>query len=233
VAGVLSSYESYEFHKVYHQLYGFCVVDLSSMYFDILKDRLYTWPKRSVGRRAAQTVLHETLDALVKLLAPVLSFTAEEAYQLKPGAKQESVFFEEMPRPHPERQDDALEAELDTLIRVRETVLKRLEADRQAKTIGSGLEAKVLIACDNDQCRRLLNKYEPELAAFFIVSQVEFVAREALSPKAVFDEKLGIGVDSVPAEGTKCRRCWMYSPDVGKTDEHPDLCGKCVSALEV
>lgn len=233
IAQVRTHYENFEFHKVYHLLYNFCVVDLSSMYFDILKDRLYTWPPRSPGRRAAQTVLAELVEALVMMLAPILSFTTEEAYQLMPGRKQESVFLNDMPSSKADRQDDVLEKDIEELLSVREFVLKRLEVERQAKTIGSGLEARVLIVALSETTRDLVAKYMSELPAFFIVSQVEITSRDALGPAAIFDEKLRLGVDCRTALGSKCRRCWIYSPDVGQTKAHPELCGKCVSALEV
>lgn len=232
IGDVTAYYEAYEFHRVYHLIYQFCVVELSSMYLDILKDRLYTWSKNSTGRRAAQTVLYELLEALLVMISPVLSFTAEEAYQALPRHKKDSIFLENFPRPIPDRTNKQLETEFESMINARELVLKRLEMERQTKTIGSGLEAKVLLSPGSEHWESLFKKYNGQLAHFFIVSQVEVVPRASLGPNAIFDDVLKLGVDFKPADGDKCRRCWIYSTDVGKDSSYPDLCNKCISALE-
>ncbi|MEO0225895.1 MAG: class I tRNA ligase family protein, partial [candidate division WOR-3 bacterium] len=228
----LKGYNDYEFHRVFHLLYQFCVVELSAVYFDILKDRLYTWPKRSIGRRAAQTVLYEILESLVLLLAPILSFTAEEAYQAMSGDKAESVFLNQMPRPSAGLRDEDLEMEFEQLFRVRALVMRRLEIDRQAKNIGSSLEAKVLMAIEDERTRSLVDKYLENLPAFFIVSGIDLVEKEKLSAGSLYDNDIKLGVDIKRAEGSKCRRCWIYSTEVGENDTYPDLCTKCVNALE-
>ncbi len=230
IGQINTHYNNFEFHKVYHLLSDFCVIDLSSLYLDVLKDRLYTWSKNSPGRRAAQTVLYEILDSLLLMLAPILSFTTEEVFQLMPNRKSESVFLNDFPKS--EKRDEKLEAEFEELLKVRELVFKRLEVERQAKTIGSGLEAKILINSENDTLNQLLKKYSGELATLFIVSQVELVSKNGFGPNAIFDDNIKLGVDYKPADGSKCGRCWIYSPDVGKATVHPELCGKCVGALE-
>ncbi|MBI4467511.1 MAG: isoleucine--tRNA ligase [Acidobacteria bacterium] len=227
-------YEAHEFTKVYHALYNFCTVDLSARYFDILKDRLYTFAARSRERRSAQTALYRMAQALVRLVAPILSFTSEEIWEHLPGAQRAaaSVHLTEFPR----RED--LDAGLpagkaaawEKLFAVRTEVLKALEQARQAKKIRSALEAQVFLRVSGDTLGPLLRSYQDQLRALFIVSAVHLShdARPTLLPADL--PGLEIGVE--PAEGKKCERCWNYSPRVGTFANYPTVCERCAPVLD-
>jgi isoleucyl-tRNA synthetase len=224
---VRAAYEAYEFHTVYHALYHFCTVTLSARYFDIIKDRLYTAAPRSHARRSAQTALHRIADALARLLAPVLVFTADEIWENIPRAEGDaeksfgSVHLAEFPAPVGSR-DPELAARWSQLFEVRDVVLRALEDARNAKLIGSGLEAHIEIAAP-DPLYTLLAEYEDQLRYTFIVSQVTLVKTvEANAPVGVKVERAG---------GEKCERCWNYSARVGESARYPTACERCVEAL--
>ncbi|HZH89594.1 MAG TPA: isoleucine--tRNA ligase [Pyrinomonadaceae bacterium] len=224
---VREAYEAYEFHTVYHALYHFCTVTLSARYFDIIKDRLYTAAPRSHARRSAQTALHRIADALARLLAPVLVFTADEIWENIPRAEgdaeksQASVHLAEFPAPAG-LGDAELAARWSQLFEVRDAVLRELEAARNAKLIGSGLEARIEIAAP-DPVYSLLANYGDELRYTFIVSQVALVkASDAAAPLGVKVERAG---------GEKCERCWNYSTRVGESARYPTACERCVESL--
>jgi len=224
------AYDSFEFHRVFHRYYNFIVVDLSSFYLDILKDRLYTWGKNSRGRRSAQTVLYELLWALLIMFSPMLSFTAEEAWAHLPGEKEESVFLADWPQKVDEWRDEGLKERFTRLLAVRDEVMLALEkARKEAKLISDRLQARVLIKADAREVREVLEKYREHLPELFIVSQVELFDGEINAP--VLHESEGITVGVEIAKGQKCPRCWMYSEDIGKDEEYPELCPKCVRAL--
>ena len=169
------SYDEYEFHVLYHAVHNFCTVEMSAFYLDILKDRLYTAPAKSLARRSAQTVMYAILDTLTRLMAPVLSFTADEIWGYLPGEREASVHLARFPQLGVELVDPALEARFDQLLAVRGEVSKLLEQARAAKLIGSGLEAKVTLAAPAGPLRDLLQAERDELATLFIVSQAELV----------------------------------------------------------
>jgi len=214
---VETAYAEYEFHVAFHATIELVSVTLSSVYYDVIKDRLYTARKDGRARRSAQTVLHWVAQDLLRLLAPILSFTAHEAWAHLPGRPAESVFLAGFP--HRKLPADAAELgeRYGKLLAVREDVLKVLEAARRDKLIGSGLEARVTIRSEGETLR-LLRESEAELATLFIVSKVEL----AEGPLAITAERSG---------GQKCERCWIYAEDVGKDPAHPSLCGKCAAAL--
>ncbi|MBD0371593.1 MAG: isoleucine--tRNA ligase [Pyrinomonadaceae bacterium] len=219
-----AAYEAFEFFTVYHALYNFCTVTLSARYFDIIKDRLYTAAPRSVARRSAQTALYRIVDALARLLAPVLVFTADEIWENLPREDERaaSVHMAEFPAGRA-----LVDAELLTrwagIFEARDVVLRALEEARAAKTIGSSLEAKVIITASGGT-HELLKRYAGELRYIFIVSQVELKqsAGEAGAP---------LGVEVVRADGEKCERCWNYSVHVGESERYPSLCERCVAVL--
>jgi isoleucyl-tRNA synthetase len=217
-------YENYEFHKVYHTVYAFATVDLSAVYFDVLKDRLYTGATRSLARRAAQTALYRLLDALVRLLAPLMSFTAEEVWtHMK---RTDSVHMALFPEPSELTAgigDEARKraANWDRLMEVRDGVLKSLEAARNEKLIGAPLEARVRIAANGDLLP-LLERYAGELPGLFIVSQVEL-------DRATGD---AMSIQVERAEGAKCERCWKYTTDVGADPRFPTICASCAGAVD-
>ncbi len=220
-------YEEFAFHRVYRAVYDFATVDLSAVYFDVLKDRLYTSAPRSKARRSAQTALYRLGYALVRLVAPLVSFTAGEvwSYMVKPAGAPESVHMALFPEPEElaagipaERRARA--ANWDRLMAVRETVLKSLETARQEKAIGSPLEARVRLSTNGD-LYPLLESYAGELPALFIVSEVA-LAREGSGELAV---EVG------RADGTKCERCWKYTSDTGSDPKFPTICGSCAAAV--
>jgi isoleucyl-tRNA synthetase len=219
---VRAAYEAYEFHVVYQALYEFCTVTLSARYFDILKDRLYTFAPRNPARRSAQTALYRITDALARMLATILVFTADEIWENLPGdtARAASVHLVELPQAGGEH-DKALAARWGQLFEVRDIVLGALEEARIAKTIGSSLEAAVEIAAAGKDYE-LLGSYQDALRYLFIVSQVSLTKSEA--------GELMVKVRR--ADGQKCDRCWNYSTHVGESVRYPMVCERCIAALE-
>lgn len=218
-------YDELAFHRVYQAVYNFTTTDLSAVYYDILKDRLYTSAPKSKARRSAQTALYRVQHALVRLLAPVLAFTCEEAWghmRRLPGDP-DSVHLAlapvagELTAGLPE-EHERLSADWDRLMEVREAVLKSLEEARNAKQIGSGLEAKILLEAGGG-LYELLERYQAELPAVFITSQVELRRGE------------GLRATVVRADGTKCERCWKYSTAVGSDPGLPTVCPACAAAV--
>jgi isoleucyl-tRNA synthetase len=221
------AYAGYEFHLLYHALHNFCAVDLSAFYLDVLKDRLYTSAPRSRARRAAQTAMYEILNVLVRLMAPVLSFTSEEVWQLMPkqANKLESVHLHEFPPVRSDLLNVALEARWEALLSVRDEVLKALEMARKAKLIGTSLEAKVEVLCD-PELLSLLTKHRPDLPMLFIVSAVNLGALGS----GQSDKRIEVRVQR--AEGQKCARCWTFSESVGRSPRYPDVCARCAAVLD-
>jgi isoleucyl-tRNA synthetase len=227
---VVEAYEHYEFHGVYHALYNFSTVTLSARYFDIIKDRLYTAAPRSRARRSAQTALYRIADALARLLAPILVFTADEIWENLPEAASDdtkrpvSVHLADFPAPPDTDADAELLRRWTRLFEVRDVALRALEEARAAKTIGSSLEARVDVSASGDTYR-LLERYRDDLRYIFIVSQVE-----------IHESAEGAGDDAVHAQvelaaGEKCERCWNYSTRVGESVRYPTACERCVEAL--
>ncbi|MBI3989048.1 MAG: isoleucine--tRNA ligase [candidate division NC10 bacterium] len=217
---LLKAYQDYEFHLLYHLLHNFCAVDLSAFYLDVLKDRLYTSERTSPGRRSAQTALWKILVALTKLMAPVLSFTADEVWRKAPkvGDEEESVHLSEFPKAEEVFLDEALAERWERLLKVRDEVLKALEGARKAKKIGDSLEAEVELKADSPVLE-FLRSYEEDLPSIFIVSSVRF------------SQGPGLQVEARKAPGRKCERCWTYREDVGRSHNHPTLCARCVFVL--
>jgi isoleucyl-tRNA synthetase len=225
-------YTGYDFHRVYHAIHDYCVVDLSAFYYDVLKDRLYTKAAKSKSRRSAQTAVWKITSALIRLATPVLVFTAEEIWKYVPKAQGEpesihmSVFPDEQEL-HTGLTADKLAA-WDLLSKVRSEVLKALEVARNEKKINSGLEAKVLLNAELE-LRAKLKHYLPVLPSLFIVSQVDFFSAGAGSYRS--DAVTGLEVIVQRADGTKCDRCWNYSTHVGENSRYPTVCERCTEAL--
>ncbi len=233
-ADVRGHYESFTFQRVYQRLKDFCIVDLSAIYFDILKDRLYTSAPKGVARRSAQTALYRLGDALVRLLAPVTTFTSEEVWSFLPKgqANQPSVHLTEFPEPKeltgvtPSGFDTAkLVADWDVLLNVRGEALKVLEAARVEKLIGGGLEAQLHISAP-ESLYPVLEHYRGDLRYIFIVSDVVLEKAPAVNG----DAPMKITVAKAPGE--KCERCWNYSTHVGEDNEYPTVCERCSAVLE-
>jgi isoleucyl-tRNA synthetase len=221
---VREAYEAYEFHTVYHTLYNFSTVTLSARYFDILKDRLYTFSPRNPARRSAQTALYHIVDALARMLAPLLVFTADEIWENLPADNARPAFVHLALLPETSGPgDDNLLANWERLFEIRDDVLQSLEVARVGRQIGSSLEARLEISAAGDSYD-LLVRYREELRYIFIVSQVEVVrSDEGVS---------GVVVKVLAAEGRKCERCWNYSTLVGESARYPEVCERCVTALE-
>lgn len=219
VAGkVAAAYEAYDFQGAYNALYNFCTVALSARYFDIIKDRLYIRAPKGVARRSAQTALYQIADSLARMLAPILVYTADEAWENLPGDRSASVHIAELPSVV-EADNSQLLTNWERLFSIRDEVLKALEVARNEKQIGSSLEAKVVLGVNSDTARFLLDYYE-QLRYLFIVSQVEVHEGEATAVKI---ER---------ADGEKCERCWNYSTRVGEVTNMPTVCERCAEALE-
>ncbi len=230
-------YQEFGFHKAYHAIYNTCTVELSAFYLDIAKDRLYTGATASLPRRSAQTALFRIADALVRLIAPILSFTAEEVWSYLPGrpADEPSVHLSRFP------EAAELSGELsitqierlnnwDRLIAVRDEVLKVLEVSRREKFIGNALEAKVELSAEGEWAR-LLQEYKAMLPMLFIVSQVE-LSSVAL-PGATEGLIRGLRIAVRHADGEKCERCWNYSTRLGEDAEFPTLCERCTPSVRL
>ena len=214
-----AAYQNYEFHVVSHAVNDFCVVELSSFYLDIIKDRLYCEERSGLLRRSAQTALYLILDTMTKIFAPILAFTCDEIWQAMPhrsGDDPRNVLLNQMNKPFVDYAlDDAAMAAWDGLIKVRDTVNIALESARSEKKIGKGLEARVTLPAALLAGGRQLT--EEELADLLIVSQVETGEHES--------------VTVTPAQGAKCERCWKILPSVGRDGEHPTLCARCARVV--
>ncbi len=217
----LKSYEDFQFHQAYSALYYFCTVEMSSFYFDILKDRLYTHATRSPSRRSAQTALHYILDAVTRLMAPMLPFTAEEVWTvMREGDEKESVHAQLFPQVDAQLADSDLLGEWEKIRDVREIALKELEEARKTGLIGSPLEAKLIIHAGSS-VRPLLERHLEDLRYIFIVSQVELIATD----------DSGLRIEVNPADGQKCDRCWNYSTKVGADNDFSSLCERCAPVV--
>jgi isoleucyl-tRNA synthetase len=230
VETVKKSYEDFDFRQIIHEIDYFCAVYMSAVYLDILKDRLYTFRADSPLRRGSQTVLFDIVVALTKLMAPILSFTAEEIWRIFPEAVRvqaggPSVHLASFPETDPRWADAGLAQRWEQLLRVRSSVQGSLELVRSEKHIGSSLEAGVTVYGAPD-LYALLKEYEQELPSIFIVSQVEL--KEERNPSS----DLGSLVKIFQAKGRKCERCWNYRPAVGTFKDHPTLCDRCVEAVQ-
>ena len=224
---ILQAYEEFQFHLIYQKLHQFCVVDMGGFYLDVLKDRMYTMPANSRGRRSAQTAMFHILEALVRWLAPVLTFTAEEVWRHMPGKRSESVFLEKW-HALPVLPERALNMPFwNEVIGVRQAVAKELEKLRVAGDIGSGLDAEVDLYGD-DSCRERLLRLGDELRFVFITSYARVHGLDEKTPDAVETEIKGLFVRVAPSAYPKCIRCWHHREDVGTNPEHPQICGRCV-----
>ncbi|MFC5526433.1 isoleucine--tRNA ligase [Rhodanobacter ginsengisoli] len=231
---VLAAYERYDFPEVVTRVQNFCTNELGALYLDITKDRLYTMPADSRGRRSAQSAMFRIAEALVRWLAPVLSFTAEEIWQAMPGQRDESVLFETWydglaaTQGSPEQRRYWAD-----LLAIRDSASRVLEGMRKAEQIGAGLEAKLVIHAD----QAMVERYAPvadELRFFFITSELRLDLAGGQPDNAVLTEVEGADawVSATVSEAAKCVRCWHRRDDVGSHAEHPELCGRCVSNVE-
>ncbi len=230
IAKSVAAYENYEFHMLYNSILNFCIVDLSNFYLDILKSRLYTEKPDSYERRSAQSAMFMVLDALVKLLAPVLAFTSEEIWKFMPhtdGDDKRSVMFAEMPKVSEKYADEKLEADWEKLIAVRNDVNMALEPMRNARIIGKSLDAEVTVYASGSLFK-LLKAKEGELAEIFITSKATVCDGEA-PVDAFVGEHVKVCAEASKYE--KCGRCWVHSETVGTIEGFDGICADCVRKL--
>ncbi|MFZ5799793.1 MAG: isoleucine--tRNA ligase, partial [Candidatus Omnitrophota bacterium] len=236
MSAVNDSYEQFDFCTSYRQIYRFCNEELSAVYLDILKDRLYTFAADSRERRSAQTVLYHCLSVLVRMLSPILPFTCEEAFKYSPKDKGEaaaaSVHLLDWAAADPQWNNPAVEEKFRTLVELRPFVLKALEDFRASGKIGSSLEAKIILETIDGKRADYLEGCRNVLPEFFIVSQAEIQKVAGLSRAALSEEFKDLSVVIEPAQGRKCSRCWNFRLEVGEVVEHPDLCGRCLGAID-
>ncbi|HWE84572.1 MAG TPA: isoleucine--tRNA ligase [Terracidiphilus sp.] len=220
---ILAWYDAFEFHRVYHAVNEFAIVDLSSFYLDVLKDRMYTFAPTSAARKSAQTVLWKIAETLVRLTAPILSFTADEVWEYLPAVegREKSVHLALFPRPEEVFAEDPAELldEWKEIFAVRDEAMRVLEEARQAKRIGKGLEAELEIAASGG-ILELLRRHEAGLKEILNVSRVTVVEGDEVE------------VTALPASGHKCARCWNFMPDVSSYGIWQNVCGRCRAALQ-
>jgi isoleucyl-tRNA synthetase len=210
------AYQLYEFHKVYHGINQFCAVDLSSLYIDITKDRMYCDAPSSSRRRATQTVMHEVFDTLVRLIAPILAFTAEEAWRY--FGRPASVHLEKFPESDSSRLDSSALEDVEALLAARSIVAQSIETARQQKLIGNALEAHVELSLPRDH--RVHQLSPADVGEFLILSHLDLMATEGESNAIV-----------TRTAHQRCERCWRHLPTVGVQTDHPTLCDRCVGVV--
>lgn len=229
---VSKAYEDYEFHTVFHAVHNFCTVELSNIYFDVLKDKLYCEHPQDPERKAAQTVLYELLNNLMLMLTPILAFTTEEIWShIRRDEDPISVQMLDWPQANESYIDNALEEKMDKILQVREVASKALEDARTSKVIGHSLGAWVTVYASSEWLELL--KKTGELNRLLIVSRADIAPENERSDDAVsLDDVAGLWVSVKAAEGEKCERCWVIEPSVGSNEKHPGLCKRCASVVE-
>lgn len=229
---VTAAFENYEFHVMYHTVHNYCTVDLSSIYLDVLKDRLYTSGATSVSRRAAQTTMYHILKTLVVMLSPILTFSTEEVWKHMPKTADmpESVQLAEWPTLSEEYKNEALNDKWTQILNLRSEITKALEIARRDKVIGHSLDADVTIYATGDSYAHLVALGD-FLARLLIVSRVHLVEGTDAPQDAYRSEEAGMAIAVVAADGEKCERCWIYDETVGQVESHPTLCKRCASVL--
>jgi isoleucyl-tRNA synthetase len=236
-ARLIKAYDAFEFHTVFHGLYSFCGVTMSAFYLDIIKDRLYTAAPDDLQRRGAQTVLADIVDGMLRLMAPIMSFTAAEAWEYLPvdERRTDEVFLTLFPEENPAALDHDLDRKWKRLLAVRAEITKALELARQNKIIGHPLEAEVRVAVGPDTALFLQDKWET-LKTIAIVSELLPVAEDEIAldgDRGIYrsEELPDLQVAIRPAAGGKCERCWLRDRSVGKIAEHPTLCSRCTTVV--
>ena len=226
---IVAAYRDYQFHTIYQKIQKFCVTDMGGFYLDIIKDRQYTAQTDSLARRSAQTAMYHIVEALVRWLAPILSFTADEIWEHIPGERSEAVFLETW-------YDGlfALDEESsfgpdfwNEMIAVRSAVSKHLEDARKAGAIGSALNAEVDLYC-GEKLHQQLAKLEDELHFVFITSYARLHTVADRPERAVATDVPSLSLIITPSDDEKCTRCWHHQADVGSHADHPEICSRCV-----
>ncbi|MBI4050986.1 MAG: class I tRNA ligase family protein, partial [Elusimicrobia bacterium] len=227
ITQVMEDYQKFRFRPAARAIADFCILDLSSFYLDVSKDRFYTLPSNFQERRSGQSVLYEVLKSLLKLVAPILSFTAEEAWQvlkkMKGTSSSESIFLEDFTAPPKEWERPELEERWSKILGLRSQVNQVLEKARKEGNIGSSLQAKIIFRTSEEEMYRFLSASLEIWPTVAIVSQAELLRGEG--------NREGVEVLVGPADGKKCPRCWQWKIDVGTDSKFPELCGRCAKAL--
>ncbi len=226
---VNAAYNAFDYHIVFHAIHNFCVIDMSNFYLDIIKDRLYCDDVNSISRKAAQTAMYRILSAITRLIAPIMSFTADEIWGYIPHSSSDnpkSVFLNDMPDKSGINIDADFTAKWDLIVALREDVKKALEIKRADKIIGKSLEADVILYADGD-IKKAISEFVDELPETFIVSKVELKDGNGEFKGDLND----VTIDVIKATGEKCERCWKFSNTVGTHDDHPTLCDRCYNVI--
>jgi isoleucyl-tRNA synthetase len=227
---VVTAYRNYEFHKIYQEIHNFCVVELGGFYLDIIKDRLYTTGVNSAPRRSAQTALNHVAQAMVRWLAPILSFTAEEAWKHLPGIPNESVFFNAWHQ-FPAGAERIASIDWDSLIALKADVARELERLRALGSLGSSLEAEVTVFVPEALDPRF-DIMRDELRFLLITGEARIAPAASLPETAVKATQEGVWIEVRPSTNAKCVRCYQFRSDVGSHPNHPEICARCVLNVE-
>ena len=230
IKSVTAAFEQLQFHRVYHTVHNFCVIEMSSFYFDILKDRLYTFSKNSIERRSAQTVLYRINDVLVRLLAPILVYTTEEVW-METGNRSSSVHLADWPDVREQYIDERLEKRWESIIKIRADVARELEKMRTEKHIGNSLEAVIELYTEDDELFQFLEEYKNDLPMIFIVSDV-IISKEPLHSASRGENFKTLFVKVKLSESNKCERCWNFRKEVGKIVKYLTLCDRCAKVID-
>lgn len=226
---MIKAYEAYQFHVIYQRIHHFCSVDMGSFYLDIIKDRQYTTQKNSIARRSAQTAMFHIIESLVRLIAPILTFTAEEIWQFMPGKRNESVMLNTwydnlFSLSEKDKMNQVFWEKMQT---IRDAVNKEIENQRNAGKLGSALEAEVYLYAEQE-VKEELELLKDELRFVLITSKAEVISANSDRSECLSTEIPGLWIKVIPTTSPKCERCWHRRPDVGQNAEHPTLCGRCV-----
>ncbi|MBN1662934.1 MAG: isoleucine--tRNA ligase [Deltaproteobacteria bacterium] len=232
IGRVRDAYDRFQFHVVYSALYNFCTVDLSALYLDVLKDRLYTAKTQSTERRSAQSAFYMIIRTMAQLLAPILAFTAEEIWSALPDVegKAASVHLTQLPDVDPSLMDAELYEKWEKLIALKGEISKAIEIARQNKTVGHSLDAAIALA-PPAALKAFMENYAEEIKTLAIVSQLRVVDEKPAGELYQSSEFEGLTIGVTKAPGEKCNRCWNYSESVGRIAEHPDICERCSKNL--
>jgi len=234
---IVAAYDNYEFHNVVHKLMNFCTTELGGFYLDIIKDRQYTAKEDSVARRSCQTAIYLIAEAMTRWMAPVLSFTAQEVWQALPvvdGEERDEFVFTDVwfdGLVATENQGEFSNDFWDQIIQVRGAVNKALETARKEKTVGKALEASVTLHA-TAELAELLGKLEDELRFVLITSNATINVVASAPESAIETDVEGLWLNVGPSTGTKCDRCWHVTDDIGHSETHPELCGRCITNVD-
>jgi isoleucyl-tRNA synthetase len=226
---IIAAYDEFQFHVVYQKIHHFCAIELSSFYLDIIKDRQYTAPEHSAARRSCQFAMYHLLQALVRWIAPILSFTADEIFESLPGKPAQSIFLESWYRDFPQYEEVDMYA-WSSIQLLRDEINKALETQRQAGVIGSGLAAEVVIYA-SDTVYPILQRLHNELRFILITSKAQVLPVNECPADLVWHDNLGIAIAITPSHDPKCVRCWHRSADIGQNPAHPELCARCTGNI--